>query len=93
MVERRKPKPTLQDDENPEWTDDDFARATPAAKLLPKLFGSKVAAEMLQPRRGRPPADRLKIVGQACQGSPNFPHPWSLKFPHPVEMRCCRLTA
>ncbi len=23
-----------------------------------------------------------------CQGSPNFPQPWSFKFPHPVEKSC-----
>ena len=27
-----------------------------------------------------------------CQGSPNFPQPWSFKFPHPVEMRCRRVS-
>ena len=60
MVERHKPNPTLPDDENPEWTDEDFARARPAAEVLPKLFGSKAATEMLRPKRGRPPADHPK---------------------------------
>jgi hypothetical protein len=27
-----------------------------------------------------------------CQGSPNFPQPWSFRFPHPVEMRCRRVS-
>jgi len=30
-----KPDPELIDDENPEWTDDDFARARPAREVLP----------------------------------------------------------
>lgn len=60
MGEHRKPDPTLIDDENPEWTDEDFAKARPAAEVLPRLFGAKAAKEMLQPKRGRPPADRPK---------------------------------
>jgi uncharacterized protein (DUF4415 family) len=53
MVERRKHAPSI-DDENPEWTAEDFARARPAAEVLPKLVGKAVAAEMLRPKRGRP---------------------------------------
>ncbi len=37
-----------------ELTARDFARMRPAREVLPKLFGAKVAAEMLRPR-GRPP--------------------------------------
>ena len=54
MVERRKHPSTLIDDENPEWTVEDFARAKPASEVLPKLMGSVAAAEMLRPKRGRP---------------------------------------
>ncbi|MBI5107184.1 MAG: BrnA antitoxin family protein [Rhodocyclales bacterium] len=53
MVERRKPAPSI-DDENPEWTTEDFARARPASEVLPKLVGKAAAAEMLRPKRGRP---------------------------------------
>ncbi len=60
MVERRKQNPTLANDENPEWTAEDFAKAKPAREVLPKLFAPKVAAEMLRPKRGRPPADSPK---------------------------------
>ena len=60
MVERRKQTPTRVNDENPEWTAEDFAKAKPAREVLPKLFGPKVAAEMLRPKRGRPPADHPK---------------------------------
>ena len=60
MVERFKPDPTLVDDENPEWTAEDFARAKPAAELLPRIFGTAVAEEMLRPKRGRPMSDSPK---------------------------------
>ncbi|TAK71650.1 MAG: hypothetical protein EPO19_04225 [Betaproteobacteria bacterium] len=42
------------DPDNPEWGQVDFARAEPAAKVLPRLFGKVGAAEMLKPKRGRP---------------------------------------
>lgn len=53
MVERRKPAPSI-DDENPKWTAENFARARPASAVLPKLFGKAAAAEILRPKRGRP---------------------------------------
>ena len=54
MVERRKHPSTSIDDENPEWTAKDFARAKPASEILPRLVGAAAAAEMLRPKRGRP---------------------------------------
>ena len=51
----RKPNPELIDDENPEWTDADFARARPAAEVLREQFGAEAAAHLLKPKRGRPP--------------------------------------
>ena len=51
----RKPNPALADDENPEWTDADFARARPAAEVLREQFGADAAAQLLKPKRGRPP--------------------------------------
>jgi len=51
----RKPNPALVDDENPEWTDADFARARPAAEVLREQFGTEAAAQLLKPKRGRPP--------------------------------------
>ena len=47
---KKHPNPELIDDENPEWTDADFARARPAAEMLPELFGAQVARAMLKPR-------------------------------------------
>ena len=51
----RKPKPEQIDDENPEWTEADFARARPATEVLPELFGAEAVAHLLKPKRGRPP--------------------------------------
>ncbi len=31
----KRPNPSLVDEENPEWTDDDFDRAKPASEMLP----------------------------------------------------------
>lgn len=55
----KKPNPELIDDENPEWTAADFAKARPASEVLPQIFGAKVAQEMLKPR-GRPRAEHPK---------------------------------
>lgn len=41
--------PVVFDDENPEWTEEDFARARPAAEVLPP----QVLAAFTKPR-GRP---------------------------------------
>ena len=57
---KRKPDPELIDEENPEWTDEDFHHAKPASEVLPDLLGPKVASEMLKPR-GRPKAVTAKI--------------------------------
>jgi uncharacterized protein (DUF4415 family) len=50
----RKPNPELIDDDAPEATDRWFAKAQPAADVLPGLFGKDAAKEMLKPKRGRP---------------------------------------
>ena len=52
----KKPNPELLDDENPEWTMEDFAKARPASEMLPQLFGEEAAKKMLKPR-GRPPVE------------------------------------
>jgi len=60
----KKPNPERLDDENPQWTPADFAKAHPASEVLPQIFGEKVAKEMLKPR-GRPriefPKQRINI--------------------------------
>ncbi len=53
-----------QDNENPEWTAEDFSQARRASEVLPQVFGEKKAKEMLKPR-GRPrvefPKERINI--------------------------------
>ena len=50
-----KPKlnPEIIDDDNPEWTEADFAKARPASEVLPQLFAT--------PKRGRPIMSDKKI--------------------------------
>lgn len=57
---KRKSNPELIDEENPEWSDEDFQQAQQASEILPDLFGPKIAAQMLKPR-GRPRATVAKI--------------------------------
>lgn len=48
--------------ENPEATDEWFAKAKPASDILPELFGNAAASEMLKPkRRGRPALPQTKM--------------------------------
>ena len=55
-----RPNPTMTDDDSPELTAADFARARPASDVLPELFGQAAAAAMLKPR-GRPKAAAPKV--------------------------------
>ena len=50
---KRKPTKGRSVRENPEWTKATFAKAKPAADVLPELYGATVARRMLKPR-GRP---------------------------------------
>ena len=52
---KRKPNPQLIDEENPEWTEEEFQRARPAVEVLPEIVGPQFAAEMVK-SRGRPRA-------------------------------------
>jgi len=55
----KKPNPEMVDEENPQWTAADFANARSASKVLPEIFGTMVAQQMLKPR-GRPRAEHPK---------------------------------
>ena len=55
----KRPNPELIDEDNPEWTAQEIARARPASEVLPKLFSANAAKTMLKPR-GRPPAEVVK---------------------------------
>lgn len=46
--------PTKTDNDNPEWTEEDFKRARPASKVLREIFPPGVAEAMLVPKKGRP---------------------------------------
>lgn len=54
------PDPELIDDENPEWTDEMFARAVPFSGLPPELqkllSGEKILKPDAEPKRKRQPA-------------------------------------
>lgn len=49
------------DEDNPEWTAEDIAKARPAADVLPELIGDKAAQELLRRGRGRPRKDARKV--------------------------------
>lgn len=49
------------DEDNPEWTKDDFARARPAAKVLPQFIGEKATQELMRRGRGRPQKPDRKV--------------------------------
>jgi uncharacterized protein (DUF4415 family) len=48
------------DSDNPEVTQAWFARARPAADVLPGLVGEAAAKDLLASRRGRPPLGQTK---------------------------------
>jgi len=48
------------DEENPEWTREDFQRARPALEVITEVFGPE-AAETLRRGRGRPPKQDRKV--------------------------------
>jgi uncharacterized DUF497 family protein len=52
----RKPDPYVLDDDNPEWTAEDFARARPIQETDPGMLEAVAAFR----RRGRPPVERPK---------------------------------
>ncbi len=49
------------DEDNPEWTAEDFARARPASELLPKFIGQKATDILIARGRGRPAKSDRKV--------------------------------
>src|SRR5437667_1484568 len=49
------------DDDNPEWTKEDFASARPAADALRGFIGEKATRELMLRSRGRPPKGDKKV--------------------------------
>ncbi len=56
---KKRINPKLIDSENPELTNDDFAKMRPASEVLPELFCAEIAKELLIPR-GRPRLEKTK---------------------------------
>ncbi len=54
MKNRKDDRASRPDEDNPEWTKEDFARARPAAKVLPEFIGGKATQELMRRSRGRP---------------------------------------
>jgi uncharacterized protein (DUF4415 family) len=50
---KKRLNPKMIDDENPEWTEEDFRRAHPAHEVLPKILGPELAAELLGKKPGK----------------------------------------
>jgi uncharacterized protein (DUF4415 family) len=49
------------DDDNPEWTKEDFAKARPAADVLPGFIGEEATRELARRSRGRPAKPDRKV--------------------------------
>ena len=49
------------DDETPEWTKADFARARPASEVLPQFIGQAAADALTRRGRGRPTKPDRKV--------------------------------
>jgi uncharacterized protein (DUF4415 family) len=61
MAKKTSDRAFSPDDENPEWTKDDFARARPAAEVLQEFIGKKATEELMRRGRGRPPKADKKV--------------------------------
>jgi uncharacterized protein (DUF4415 family) len=76
----KKPNPELTDRDNPEWTDDDFARARPAKEVHPALVAhfekrkrgergpqKKPIKELVSLRIDRDVIEKYKATGRGWQ--------------------------
>ena len=61
MAKKANDRASRPDDDNPEWTKDDFARARPATEVLPEFIGKKATEELMRRSRGRPPKGDKKV--------------------------------
>ena len=61
MAKKTNDRASRPDDENPEWSKDDFARGRPAAEVLPEFIGKKATEELMRRGRGRPPKADKKV--------------------------------
>jgi uncharacterized protein (DUF4415 family) len=49
------------DEDNPEWTVEDFRAARPAAEVLPQFIGAAATEALIRRGRGRPPKPDRKV--------------------------------
>jgi uncharacterized protein (DUF4415 family) len=61
MVKRDRYAASRPDEENPEWTAENFARARPAAEVLPQYIGEAATQELLRRSPGRPVQETRKV--------------------------------
>lgn len=61
MAKKANDRASRPDDDNPEWTKDDFAGARPATEVLPEFIGKKATEELMRRSRGRPPKGDKKV--------------------------------
>ena len=61
MARKKDDRASQPDDENSEWTAEDFARARPASEVLPEFIGQKATDELMRRGRGRPAKPDRKV--------------------------------
>jgi len=61
MAKKIDDRTSRPDEDNPEWTSDDFARARPASELLPRYIGRQATDELIRRGRGRPTKPDRKV--------------------------------
>ena len=52
---------SLPNEDSPEWTSEDFAKARPASEVLPQFIGQSATDELIRRGRGRPPKVNRKV--------------------------------
>ena len=61
MARKRDDRAARPDEDNPEWTAEDVARARPASEVLPRFIGQAATDELLRRGRGRPAKPNRKV--------------------------------
>jgi uncharacterized protein (DUF4415 family) len=61
MARKKDDQASRPDEDNPEWTVEDLARARPASEVLPKFIGQAATDELLRRGRGRPAKQNRKV--------------------------------
>ena len=61
MVKRIDDPASRPDEDNPEWTREDFAKARPASEVLPQFIGQQATDELMRQSRGRPRLPGRKV--------------------------------